>query len=358
MGCSDATQSAPVPMGEFSARLAEYACELDFECPASSLGLRPLFQDLSACKAHFSVLASRWQNIPDLIAAVEQGTIIYDAEAAGRCVTVECSADRVGARLPEVCSDVFTGALMEGDTCWRSEECGGDTYCDHGAPTGRDFLESCPGICRARVPIGGSCRYGFQCADPPGRDEGICADGVCARYSPDQGAVEGQKCGETTGEDSAVLNYGKCEDGLWCSSGTCRRGPLPPDSPCNSDDDLCSGFQVCVVVVGRCVDISVAFEGEACGDSLSSPVCNGLAFECVNGRCERPGNGSLGARCFEDIPTTCNEGFQCNYEKICLRLKQVGETCSQDQECESGECGGRCDGDQCVRYCLPRMCRT
>lgn len=353
-------QTTPVPLTELTARLAKYACEFDFECPASALGLRVRFRDLSACQTEVAREEARWPDTSDLVKASEAGTLVYDPSAAGRCFTVDCSIDRLGSglRASRVCPEAFGGALTEGDVCWRSEECAGDAYCDHGVGLGGGFQAACPGVCRARVPIGGSCAYGLRCVDPPGRDKGACRDDVCTQYSPSLRATEGAACGEISGQDGVVVDYVSCGEGLWCSSGSCRRGPLPPDSPCSRDDDRCSGSQVCDIDEGRCREVKLALENEPCGESVSEGTCAGFALECVAGRCQRPGDGSLGAHCIEDVLTTCDDGLECDFSEICLPLKQVGEACAYNQDCESGECNGRCDGGDCIGRCLPRICRT
>lgn len=362
----------PVPLAELQSRMVKSYCEYHFNCPQGEGGVRAVFQSLSTCQTRILAMASRWPDIPDLTKAIEAGTITYDAAAAGRCFAEHpCVDDLLGpGNISETCPEIFKGALLEGDACWRSEECARETYCDHGHKVGGRFRASCPGVCKAPIPIGGACEWEDRCADPPGRDYGVCDEGTCVRQSLDPGAAEGAACGTIIHPNGRHEFLGWCGEGLWCSSGTCRRDPLPTNSPCTDEEDRCSGIQVCDLgddfepetqqAVGRCRDAKYVLEDEPCGESheegFEVGFCYPYAFECVNGRCQRPGDGSLGARCIEEIPNTCNEGLQCNFEKVCLRLRQVGEECHQNQECESGGCNGRCEDGQCTGRCLPRMC--
>ena len=357
---------APIPLAEFSSSLVRSFCEYHLNCVEGDSEARAQLQDLSTCQTMMMPTLLRRTPFPDLMKAIEAGNISYDAAAAGRCFAANaCVPLLFGSRgLLDVCPEVINGTLMEGDICWRSEECAGDAYCDHGdVLRPGHYYASCPGTCRAPVPIGGVCGSGEheeRCADPPGRDFGTCDNGICVRRSIDPGAPEGAECGVVIDPDGSDRYLGWCGEGLWCASGTCLRDRLPMNSPCDSYDDHCSGHQICDTEEGRCRDVKIAQENEPCGfvDGSLVGLCNSLAFWCVNGRCQRPGDGSLGAPCDDAILTTCNEGAQCSVERVCTRLKQVGESCTYGHECESGGCNGRCEDGECSGRCLPRICSS
>ena len=189
-----------------------------------------------------------------LSSALRIGAVKLPPEAVDRCVAAMTAAYSgcgwVGPNeviLPEECTNLFQGTLVQGASCRSTLECQGELRCAGGGPTdiGRcapagppdspceiavdglatftrqDVTRShpeCTGFCqrrrcRAPLPPGEKCLVDVQC--PRGTH---CGKGAC---------VPGQ-----TGKEGDVCSPGGCQAPLRCIQETCR-APAPEGAPCS-----------------------------------------------------------------------------------------------------------------------------
>ncbi len=97
--------------------------------------------------------------------------------------------------------------------------------------------------------------------------------------------------------------------------------------------------------------------GDSCFDNLDCDVANG--FQCVrrldepSGECHDPVEVSGGERC-NDENEVCVNGFYCDEDRDCLRLKDEGDECSETVPCQSGlNCVVAADAG--VGVCTPKI---
>ncbi len=192
---------------------------------------------------------------------------------------------------------------------------------------GTDPEEECPGaeVCDGRRrcvrPLGAPCASAKQCLSA------ACTDGVCCEHG---------ECG------------GLCRacnvDGL---EGICASLPAATDP-----DDDCPGALVCGWNE-RCVGPV----GEPCSedaDCLNGTCRDGVccATDC-GGACQRC-NGQRPGQCepvvLQPDADTCSGASSCDAAARCRLV--VGQPCSVDAECESGQCtDGRCCEEACHSPC-------
>ena len=235
---------------------------------------------------------------------LRDGRMAFDANAAAACLT----ALNAGGPCAEVdftsCDSVLVGTGTLNSACYDIEDCSNSLYCDE--------TNTCPGVCRPRVPAGSGVQAGVPCA--PGTAP---YDSVCALPVP-----EGQSCAPTGVE----TRNRTCQDGFFCSaSRTCvaRKGA---DQPCTSTFGECAGFLYCHN--GTCGWLGL--EGSQCG----LEACQ-FDLSCVDGRCgayaglNQPCSPTL-ARCLSNLVCDTPAGMT---QGTC-KLPQVGTPCS------TGFCGG------------------
>jgi len=97
--------------------------------------------------------------------AVEAGTIIYDGDAARKCIDAVAKDDCTFSNwdtLFAACVNVFEGTVPEGGTCVVFAECAGDVSCE--TDPGCTPESCCVGTCRPPlVEIGGDCSVNYFC---------------------------------------------------------------------------------------------------------------------------------------------------------------------------------------------------
>lgn len=177
--------------------------------------------------------------------AVDDGSLAYDAQAAGRYLAalggVRCEAFAFCA-APGPC----IGLESEGGTC------GGSSGCAEG-------LACVDGACRTPSRVGATCAENAEC------ESGRCADGACAEK-----AVDGEPCGE----DSECAS-GRCD----FTRGSCRP-PEPLEGLCMEHEDCESGYCDRDLELGAGNCRVRRTDGETCDED---PQCLGGA--CIDGIC-------------------------------------------------------------------------
>ena len=351
-----------------SFRRAQYdaLCRYVFGCDeldSEIQSLRLLLRTEQRCREVFEDSALRAPAFDDLDAKVRAGTIEMDLAAATACIEsiVRCepqSTKRFYDGLP--CRAVFRGSSPLGGACSRAEDCANDARCVIGA--------ACPGVCTARVPLGQSCESEADCDDHAG--PATCAEVgtsnasalTCEPLAIHRGAAN-ETCSPGTFE---MADLSLCAEGLFCdqTSGTCRP-PMPADSNCDSDDDVCADGQFCRN--GRCQVVSVQERvGDDCDEDYIH-VCDFFSrLYCVNQKCELLGDGTEGAAChpidyaaFSD----CNSGLVCLDpassvnepspdglpRSICGKARAADQPCEENDDCASEYC--QTDGTCGAAYC-------
>jgi hypothetical protein len=381
--------NTPIAVADLCAPMVRGICQYSISC----YGYR--YQDLDQCVAETDC-----PGVPDLVSAVESGTVGYDASKGGQCYASFMSDPcHFGSFwfLPTVfevlalCPGTVTPKLQAGQACVDSHECASGLYC------WKSDFKVCPGTCTAYSQQGQSCGGTRLCVDglfcrdgscqPPAKagdacqdiagcnwgnltcdDDEICSGNVWCDLSVGQckaGVLEGGACGTVMGSGVGTTYFPTCAINLWCDSpsglvlGTCRKKGAAGVSCLGSGSCLsglhCEGdFSGASVTYGMCV--GPGGSGKACG--LSSDCQAGLA--CRGGLCSEL--GGTGASCSADdecaaglfchagtCATANYPGSQCNgsdafcaYGRcvgaVCTRFRVVGEACVSADECASGVC--------------------
>jgi hypothetical protein len=293
-----------------------------------------LHQAITDCPAQFGAYFGD-VGLPQLQAAVANGTIVYHGDRAQACIdqfnSASCGALSAG---PGNCADVFEGTIATGQPCDLSEQCV-STYCDtSGGGT------TCPrGTCRALAAAGGSCTTDSQCMSGLYCAMGTGPMGTCTAEIASGGA-----CDQTMNPHCA--NGLSCVTPMGSTMGTCGTPAAAAEGqPCTG---LCDTGLVCAYsgmgsptcrrprTDGTC---QLAFG--ALTDCGSGQTCTGT-FTTPNGMCVAyptagmPCNG------------VCGGGSTCVGSSgmgTCVVLHHNGEACTMDADCYSTHCtSGTCAG--------------
>jgi hypothetical protein len=176
----------------------------------------------------------------------------------------------------------------------------------------------------------GSCQSG-HCV------EGVCCDKACttgcsscraANTGVGEGTCAPVKVGVVHGNDCTASAASTCGvDGTCDGNGGCHKWVL--GTPC--------GSAACPTGTSM---------------QLPAPTCNGTGA-CVTGAgssCGAYACNSGASSCYTSctLASQCGASANCN-GNTCVTKGGPGQLCSQDSECSSGDCGGRCctDGSTC-----------
>jgi hypothetical protein len=291
--------------------------------------------------------AGRFNRVRD---AVNEGRLSYQPEALSACVAALEQASCADVDLL-ACSDLVIGQKQAGESCELDEECAGDTQCL--------VQSSCPGSCGPRAKLGEACSEFNECERGLSCAEDALGDGSC---------VETAQLGEMCGSLRPCAGLLRCE-GLDRSTplptGTCRSNVVPHDGEEGAACDglgatLCRPGLVCTFLqedgqtVGRCQPSATS--GGACTFSTPSPCPKGEYCHIETALGVKPPTGTCKAT--PKLGETCRYGTihvapcaldqECHPEtNVCVQGKQLGEACTVDEECFSGDCDA---GGQCVAY--------
>jgi hypothetical protein len=304
--------------------------------------------------------------------ATEEGVIAFHPDEVAGCYTtlteMSCAEliERQGfdeLSVERICPAVFTGTVPMDGTCFTALDCEAPgSVCRLSPDCGaEDFC--CPGTCVLPAALDGSCD-----ANPCSPGD-YCVSGIC-------------RSGEPSAPCSTTAD---CDLGLWCNDGSCAAelesgaactqleecpGPevclVPPgaeggtcarvdqaDAPCN---DSCYGF-VCVqpdpAALGTCEPL-LDEEGADCADFPCS-----AAYECSQATDQCDPRGDVGDFCSSDEGNRCRGGIGdgglfCDSEISgeptgqCSAPMADGESCTRNDQCQSGVCAG--DPETCLPY--------
>lgn len=300
LGCSNSNEGAgdgPIPPAGLVEAVVHASCG-----------------DLADCCAQdgfpFSERGCRNQAETVMNDRFERGTLVYDAEAGGRCAR----------------------ALRD-----RPSQCGG---------ADEDFA-ACEGVFRGNVPIGEPCVEGLDCAGFP--DDAVCPFGDGTVCTPGaqrpKRAARGESCSGTCrvdgeqqvcgglGPEPLVLCF--TDDGLYCAGATHICEPLVAEGgTCERQPDFagCAAGMFCEHE--RCVPVRGA--GESC-----------LADICV-----------APLTCPARSELACGPGLTCPFgdDPRCTAPQPDGSACTSFLECASRNCDtSSCTEQSCtgVGVCSP-----
>jgi hypothetical protein len=250
------------------------------------------------------------QDLKSLLAAIADGSVKYDAEAAKRCIDYlsmrPCTF--AGFHVDNPCDDIFTGQVTGGGACQVDGQCAGIAgMCRQNDSQCNTSLACCPGTCTGALSesvLGGPCDDGMHvCAF-----DAVCSNRICSTPQ----AMEGGPCTELDGCANAMvcnLNFttgmGTCKTPA-ASGAACVRGDV---RPCADMRDYCNAASLTCVraaaVDASCVNgvpcvgyaqckqnkcVADLKLGETCVAGPSEPRCAGTLV-CTGGTCQAPNGG-------------------------------------------------------------------
>lgn len=337
---------------DFLAAMSQGYCARLFRCSESGddfMTARLLLKTPAACEAKVRALGDEPERL-DLQQQLAAGTLRLDSATAAQCVAELSECNGPNSFNEGSCREVYEGKVAGGGDCRRSEDCGGDAYCESNG--------ACPGQCHPRKAAGEPCEQSRDCAHTPGSAVFCDQDAdkpVCRTLTAAPQAALGAPCTRRLhGSDTWI----RCQDELWCAAdpslaedapqGRCQ-APLQPGKPCADGDDVCVDG-VCDSGTGVCVQpVLVSKVGEAC-DKTKLQICDPtLGLFCnTSGTCDGSGDGSEGSSCFTgDFQRGCAKGLYCarsgeSRQGTCSKLLAAGAACQSGAECASHSCESTC----------------
>lgn len=311
-----------VPLEEFSREASNAFCDWTISCGE--------FDDADFCArtAGIEQDLAYWILTPDVLRALDNGSVLYDGEVAYDCFEAIRESSCIDTNFEDLfysrtcLAAIFSGTLDNGVLCWDDFQCvSGSCDVDYAACD----LACCAGTCAALpnavlgqpCPAGycidGSlCNYDTETCVPKG---GLGADCYDNYECGDELVCLGDKCTTPRGAGELCLG-GECgQMGLSCdnTSNLCvavqHQGAL-----CNPDNDLCGWGLSCNPSTNTCQG-AVGIDGP-CQDD----------FDC--------GDWSL----------YCDIDYLVGVDGTCRPLKASGTPCLSSGECQSYYCddGGTC----------------
>jgi hypothetical protein len=312
--CNDGKKdTTPLSLTEFRDRFFAAFCRFDVLCED--------VPDLATCMASLQEQPGYYATLEQDIAA---NKVAYDGVKARRCVElfeqvpsckrseIEPLARQFEAEFGENCSEVFTGTVAAGGSCFLGEECAGDASCTRTDPACSPARQCCAGTCVAslpRVPVGGDC------------SAGSCAQGAFCRNGP-SGTLT---CMLPSTVEGSACTSGLCAVPLYCDVDATGMGTCKPmvatGTACNPMADGCDdGRDTCDSTTLVCARRPRVGE-----------TCDPLQYNCVRyAACQettcvkRPTAG-------EPCPTTgpaCLGGLTCDAQTGTCALSPVAAVCS------------------------------
>jgi hypothetical protein len=255
---------APTEIGEL--------CDLEVRCG--------VFADSQTCLDLFNADFS--STVPDLVAAVKGGKVIYDGNKARTCLDtlIGTSCDRrdvFGNRdAPIECDETFVGTAGDGAMCAINQEC-----------------------------------VSQQCVLPTCAANTCCVGACMGATAPVRGHI-GQAC--TT---QAKCLEGFCDTTtMLCTAFVADGGACSSSASCDSD--------VCMTTCQALVPT-----GGAC---TTSQLCENLGDNCLSATMKCGKGGDVGATC--TTSGDCSTLLFCDpTSKLCTALPKLGESCANIGSC-------------------------
>lgn len=310
-GCDE-----PLTVDEFISSMIDIQCALQVEC---------LGAGATECREDWQ----RKLSIPK--ASTDKGSVTFLARQAQKCLDVLAKTtceDNFGGGDACDYDAIFVGKLQVGAECLSSTECAGESHCYWD----KEDADACSGVCRARVPAGGTCSFSLPCVSSAWCNEGVCQASL----------KKGERCVPSVG----------CGAGLYCNADKVCDWQLRAGEPCSSDHACRAGDGLyCHPVERVCRAIGRA------GDKCSSHDLCSLKTRCViapgasEGTCELP--PKVGEDCIPGLISYCAGVWWCSTEtKKCTEHPGLGEACGYYSGGDYVGCreGGYCHDGSCTAY--------
>ena len=261
---------------------------------------------------------------PDVLRAIETGSVSYDGEAAFECVEAVREASCLESNIDNIfaapsCKDVFSGSLEIGTLCWTDLQCESQ-FCDV------DYLACsmacCAGTC-APLPnavLGQPCPTGY------------CIDGSICDYDT-------ETCVPKQVNGGPCIDSYDCADGLACLGyyeGVCS---LPRNEGEFCVGEACGRMGLsCDTTTNVCVQVQHA--GALCNPDID--LCGwGLGCNPSTNTCQVI--GGIGTPCVDDYECGdwtlyCDIDYLTQTEGTCRQLKANGAACTSPWECQGSKC--------------------
>ncbi len=338
--------------------VADGICGTVYDCP------QPLTNALESRLGRFPNKAECVKSVTPLfqgafeqqVAAVAEGRMAYDAEAASAClaeirVADACTFALFGEARAPSCELVFVGLVEDGGFCTTNDECAGDARCVEEG-------DACFGTCVSNLGCGDvTCTQDEYCADAPDSFEVQCYPKL----------EEGDAC-EARSDCTLESENVECLTDAFGDDGVCTAyGTLGVGDYCDYESDFCGAGLECDTDTVECVAIerevgSFLRAGEEC--SYESLPCE-VGTACVDLDLAAGGIGRCGAvkgrggECLS--PLECGAGLTCRGANLgddvptkgtCDAMSDVGGPCTQRSDCFSNDC----DSGVCVGR--PEVCEV
>ena len=268
-------------------------------------------------------------------------------KSASCSATSDCAA---GLYCSSSSSYVCVDRIAAGQACTGSTTCIEGTRCN-----------AATGTCDALLAAGSSCSTSSQCAQGllcqtfAGRCASRVASAAMCESSDACPATE--YCGTGGGRlcqkplkvglnQSCNSSSAVCDDGLFCSSGTCRT-KVPVGGTCSQTSD-CVASAYCSYYLGAYSCTQYAALGAPCTTAGRTPpicppatVCSPVTDGGVGSACE-PAH-TLGQSCTS--PTDCATGLYCSSPShTCATSVAEGGSCTSTAQCATGlDCNATTD---------------
>lgn len=303
-GGSGVSSDAGVTLGtkasaDFSAHYIAAACR-QYECLS-------LTENLESCRNDFF---NPGYLLPELVRAIDDGRILYDASKGGECYAavakLPCNGPPPAIALQD-CFSIIKGTVPAGGACLTPFECA-DRACHQNRCS---FPACCLGVCGAPFASGAVCESSDDCE----------ADERCA-YATASAATK--TCGPYQSEGQPCDSSTFCASNLSCDSG---------------------GSHTCKPRIK---------DGAAC--SPDGPECESMASYCdpATGKCKP--RIPVGGAC--TVPTRTQArydvgcvGWAACIDGVCANLPAVGAACSTPD-------GGRADYACRIGGCINGLCQS
>ena len=332
ISCENSTKnSEKLPIGDLESTMQTLYCETFMDCGISFYSM--IFKNTQECIDFFKEEGN--MDFSKIVAKVNSGAVKYDAVKAAACIA---AMEETGCKIfdlpsPDICEGTFEGTVENGGECTIDQECI-SRYCD--------IQAGCPGKCSPQAAVGETCNAG----------ESSCVHGA---------DCNGDKCVDFTGiiadGESCDEAFQWCGENSYCMGGKCQP-KLGEGDDCSEYEDACGKGMYCSPEKDNnvCVTGSIVEEDGATCDPTEGTVCNPLLnlychlnYNTFEGTCGAPKEeGDTCLDTTEEMYYTCGEGLYCKTELTsgtCTKLKDLGESCTTDNECESGYCDeGECTG--------------
>ena len=349
--CGSSNKAPSLAITDLESSYYEMVCHNFVGCEDETF-ISVVIQDEADCLEFVNdAYAEQHGGIADMVAAVNGGTVIYDAEAAFECLVQQraLSCEEFGKREPAICNSVFTGTIADDGACEINTECISN-YCDSS--------QACPGTCVAALAEGQACQIDDEC------EKSVrCVNNECQAYTAALGS--GVRC-EADDNDW-------CGDGLYCheQDETCAQRIASGETCDGNSDAECVYGSLCVADAQgdpRCVEVTVVeTEGQACSvqDAILCALYTDLSCKIddlatLSGTCVPVPR--LGETCFEAganmTLTQCDffDKLYCDVpadhqtDGVCAKLKVDGQPCTGD------DCLGFCNENSICESDSNSMC--